>query len=336
MKIKNRVVSNLQIKNIIMQKEGKIENMESKRLNQIDEQLLGEVSNLENITKGAYNIRKNGKGVERQVTENVNIVTKKDVSGIDIYVKENTKFEFIHIPVIITESGLKDLVYNDFHIGKNANVIIVAGCGIHNDHHKDSEHDGIHRFYLEEGAKVRYIEKHYGEGNGEGKRILNPVTEVYLKAGSSLEMESVQIKGVTSTIRETKGVLEKDTNFVVTEKIMTDGKQYAKAIFDVQLNGENSSTHVTSRSVATENSKQEFVSKIYGNEKCFAHSECDAIIKDNAIVTATPEITANNVEANLIHEAAIGKIAGEQLTKLMTLGLSEKEAEEEIINGFLR
>ena len=336
MKIKNRVVSNLQIKNIIMQKEGKIENMESKRLNQIDEQLLGEVSNLENITKGAYNIRKNGKGVERQVTENVNIVTKKDVSGIDIYVKENTKFEFIHIPVIITESGLKDLVYNDFHIGKNANVIIVAGCGIHNDHHKDSEHDGIHRFYLEEGAKVRYIEKHYGEGNGEGKRILNPVTEVYLKAGSSLEMESVQIKGVTSTIRETKGVLEKDTNFVVTEKIMTDGKQYAKTIFDVQLNGENSSTHVTSRSVATENSKQEFVSKIYGNEKCFAHSECDAIIKDNAIVTATPEITANNVEANLIHEAAIGKIAGEQLTKLMTLGLSEKEAEEEIINGFLR
>ena len=310
--------------------------MDLKKLNEIDEQLLGEISNLENITKGAYNIRKNGKGVERQVTENVNIVTKKDVSGIDIYVKENTKFEFIHIPVIITESGLKDLVYNDFHIGKNANVIIVAGCGIHNDHHKDSEHDGIHRFYLEEGAKVRYIEKHYGEGNGDGKRILNPVTEVYLKAGSSLEMESVQIKGVSSTIRETKGILEKDTNFVVTEKIMTDGNQYAKTIFDVQLNGENASTHVTSRSVATENSKQKFVSKIYGNEKCFAHSECDAIIKDNAIVTATPEITANNVEANLIHEAAIGKIAGEQLTKLMTLGLSEKEAEEEIINGFLR
>ena len=310
--------------------------MESKNLNEIDEQLLSEVSNLENITKGAYNIRKNGKGVERQVTENVNIVTKKDVSGIDIYVKENTKFEFIHIPVIITESGLKDLVYNDFHIGKNANVIIIAGCGIHNDHHKDSKHDGIHRFYLEEGAKVRYIEKHYGEGNGDGKRILNPVTEVYLKAGSSLEMESTQIKGVSSTIRETKGVLENDTNFVVTEKIMTDGKQYAKTIFDVQLNGENSSTHVTSRSVATGDSKQEFISKIYGNEKCFAHSECDAIIKDNAIVTAVPEITANNVEANLIHEAAIGKIAGEQLIKLMTLGLSEKQAEEEIINGFLR
>ena len=305
-------------------------------INKIDKELLGEISNLENIPKGAYNIRKNGKGIERKITENINIITKTDKSGIDIYVKENTKFEFIHIPVIITESGLKDVVYNDFYIGKNANVIIVAGCGIHNDHHKDSQHDGIHRFYLEEGAKVKYIEKHYGEGDGQGKRILNPITEVYLKNGSSLEMQSSQIKGVDSTIRETRGELQANTNFVVSEKIMTHGKQFAKTIFDVQLNGENASTHVTSRSVATDNSEQLFVSKIYGNEKCFAHSECDAIIKDNAKVTATPEITANNVEANLIHEAAIGKIAGEQLTKLMTLGLSEKEAEEEIIKGFLR
>lgn len=305
-------------------------------LNQVDEGLLGEISNLEQIKKGAFNIRKNGQGIERKVTENINIITKKDKPGIDIYVKENTKFEFVHIPVIITESGLNDLVYNDFYIGKNANVIIVAGCGIHNDHHKDSRHDGIHRFFLEEGAKVKYIEKHYGEGNGEGKRILNPVTEVYLKNGSSMEMESSQIKGVDSTIRETKGKLEDDTNFVVSEKIMTHGSQFAKTIFDVELNGKNSSTHVTSRSVATEKSTQHFVSKIYGNTECFAHSECDAIIKDNAKVTATPEITANNVEANLIHEAAIGKIAGEQLTKLMTLGLSEKEAEEEIIKGFLR
>ena len=306
------------------------------KINSADKELLKEITGLETIPEGAYNIRKNGKGIERKVTENVNIVTKKDVSGIDIYVKENTKFEFIHIPVIITESGLKDVVYNDFYIGKNANVIIVAGCGIHNDHHKDSQHDGIHRFYLEEGARVRYIEKHYGEGNGDGKRILNPITEVFLKDGSSLEMESVQIKGVDSTIRETKGELGRNTNFVVTEKIMTHGNQYAKTIFDVQLNGENSSTHVTSRSVATDNSVQEFVSKIYGNEKCFSHSECDAIIKDNAKVTAIPEVTANNVEANLIHEAAIGKIAGEQIIKLMTLGLTEEEAEQEIINGFLR
>ncbi len=305
-------------------------------LEQDDKKLLQEVSNLENMQKGAYNIRKNGQGIERKTTENVNIITKKDKPGINIYVKDNTKFEYIHIPVILTQSGLTDLVYNDFYIGKNANVIIVAGCGIHNNHHKDSRHDGIHRFFLEEGAKVKYIEKHYGEGIGDGKRILNPVTEVYLKQGSSMEMQSTQIKGVDSSIRETIGKLDANTNFVVTEKIMTNGIQLAKTSFDVELNGENSSTHVTSRSVATDSSTQYFISKIYGNNKCFAHSECDAIIKDNAKVTATPEITANNVEANLIHEAAIGKIAGEQLIKLMTLGLSEKEAEEEIIKGFLR
>jgi Fe-S cluster assembly scaffold protein SufB len=310
--------------------------MEDNRLETVDEELLNEISDYNGEFKGAYNIRKNGKGIQRKVTENINIVTKTDKPGIDIIVKPNTKFEFVHIPVILTESGLKDVVYNDFFIGKDANVIIIAGCGIHNDHHKNSQHDGIHRFFLEEGAKVKYIEKHYGEGSGDGKRILNPVTEVYLKSGSSMEMESVQIKGVDSAIRETKGVLEDNTNFVVTEKIMTHGKQSAQTCFDVQLNGENASTHVTSRSVATEDSYQHFTSKIYGNSKCFAHSECDAIIKDNAKVKATPEITANNVEANLIHEAAIGKIAGEQLIKLMTLGLSEKEAEEQIINGFLR
>lgn len=305
-------------------------------MDEIDKKLLKEISDTEGEYTGAYNIRKNGKGIERKITENINIITKKDVSGIDIYVKENTKFEFVHIPVIITESGLTDVVYNDFYIGKNANVVIIAGCGIHNDQHKDARHDGVHRFFLEEGAKVRYIETHYGEGEGMGKRILNPVTEVTLKKGSSLEMESTQIKGVDSTIRTTKGTLEEDTNFVVTEKIMTHGNQLAKTIFEVNLNGKGSSTQVTSRSVAVENSTQEFVSKIYGNEACFGHVECDAIIKDHAKVTSIPEITANYVEANLIHEAAIGKIAGEQIIKLMTLGLNEEEAEKEIIKGFLK
>ena len=305
-------------------------------MDNVDKSLLKEISGMVGTPKGAYNIRKNGKGIERQVTENVNIVTKTDKSGIDIYVKENTKFEFIHIPVIITESGLNDIVYNDFYIGKKADVVIIAGCGIHNDHHKDSQHDGIHRFFLEEGARVKYIEKHYGEGNGTGKRILNPVTEVTLKEGSYLEMETVQLKGVDSTIRTTKGILGKDTNLTVSEKIMTHGTQIAKTMFNVELNGENASTHVTSRSVATENSVQEFGSNVVGNTKCFGHVECDAIIKDNAKVIAIPKIIANNVEANLIHEAAIGKIAGEQLTKLMTLGLNEKQAEEQIIKGFLR
>ncbi|MBO5179457.1 MAG: SufD family Fe-S cluster assembly protein [Clostridia bacterium] len=306
-------------------------------MDSLDTNLLKEIADMNSAEiEGAYNIRKNGKGIERKITENINIVNKEDKDGIDIFVKENTKFDVVHIPVIITESGLSDVVYNDFYIGKNAEVVIIAGCGIHNDHHEDSQHNGIHRFFLEEGAKVKYIEKHYGEGDGNGKRILNPVTEVYLKDGSTLEMESIQIKGVDSTDRLTKGTLESNTNFVVSEKIMTHGSQYAKTSFEVELNGENASTHVTSRSVATENSIQEFISKVSGNNKCFGHVECDAIVKDNAKVIAIPEIIANHVEANLIHEAAIGKIAGEQLIKLMTLGLSAKEAEDEIINGFLK
>ena len=306
-------------------------------MNNVEIELLKEITGVENGEfKGAYNIRKDGQGIERKITENIDIVTKRDVSGIDIYVKENTKFEIIHIPVIITQSGLKDVVYNDFHIGENAKVTIIAGCGIHNNHHKDSQHDGIHRFFLERGAKVKYIEKHYGQGEGTGQKVLNPVTEVYLKENANLEMESVQIKGVDSTERITKGVIENNANFVVTEKIMTHGSQFAKTVFEVELNGENASTKVTSRSVATDDSKQEFYSKVIGNEKCFGHVECDAIIKDTAKVVAVPEIVANNVDANLIHEAAIGKIAGEQLTKLMTLGLTESEAEEAIINGFLK
>ena len=306
-------------------------------MNNVEIDLLKEITGIENgEIKGAYNIRKNGEGIERQITENVNIIAKNDVSGIDIYVKKNTKFELIHIPVIITESGITDVVYNDFYIGENAKVTIIAGCGIHNDHHKDSRHDGIHRFFLEKGAKVKYIEKHYGEGDGTGKRVLNPVTEVHLKEDAIMEMDSVQIKGVDSTIRETKGIIEENASFIVTEKIMTHGSQYAKTVFEVELNGENASTKVTSRSVATEESKQEFCSKVTGNGKCFGHVECDAIIKDTAKVIAIPEIVANNVDANLIHEAAIGKIAGEQLIKLMTLGLTESEAEEAIINGFLK
>ena len=306
-------------------------------MDSLDTNLLKEIADMNPAEiEGAYNIRKNGKGIERKITENINIVNKEDKDGIDIFVKENTKFDIVHIPVIITESGLNDVVYNDFYIGKNAEVVIIAGCGIHNDHHEDSQHNGIHRFFLEEGSKVKYIEKHYGEGDGNGKRILNPVTEVYLKDGSTLEMESIQIKGVDSTDRLTKGTLESNTNFVVSEKIMTHGSQYAKTSFEVELNGENASTHVTSRSVATENSIQEFISKVSGNNKCFGHVECDAIVKENAKVIAIPEIIANHVEANLIHEAAIGKIAGEQLIKLMTLGLSAKEAEDEIINGFLK
>ena len=306
------------------------------KFNKVEKFILKKISDMDSIPHGAFNIRENGKGIMRNVTENINIISKVDKPGIDIYVKANSKDETVHIPVIITESGVKDLVYNDFHIGENAEVLIVAGCGIHNTGCETSEHNGIHSFYLEKGAKVRYVERHYGEGEGIGERILNPETIVYLKEGASLEMETVQIEGVDSTVRKTIGTLEKDSNLIVSEKIMTHGKQFARTEFEVNLNGENASTKVTSRSVAKEKSKQEFISKVVGNTKCFGHVECDAIIMDNANVSAIPEILANDIDARLIHEAAIGKIAGEQVTKLMTFGLTEKEAEKEIINGFLK
>lgn len=305
-------------------------------MNKEDKILLEEIVG-EDLTKAdSYNIRKNGKGVERKVNPYIDIIPKENNSGIDVYVKDDTLFGTINIPVIITESGLEDIVYNDFHIGKNANVIIIAGCGIHNDGHKDARHDGIHRFYLEEGSKVKYVERHCGEGVGDGKKILNPITEIHMKQGSYMVMDTTQIKGVDDTIRITKAILEKDTTLVITEKILTSQNQKAITKFEVELSGENSSTHVTSRSVATNESYQEFISNITGNTKCYAHVECDAIIKENGKVKAVPEIYAKNIDANLIHEAAIGKIAGEQLIKLMSLGLTEKEAEDIIIKGFLK
>lgn len=305
-------------------------------MDQIEKNLLKQIADIEEVPAGAYNLRVNGKKVERKTTANIDIVTKEDQDGIDIFIKENTKNESVHIPVIVSENGLVDVVYNDFYVGMNADVVIVAGCGIHNSSCENEEHNGIHRFFLEEGAKVKYIEKHYGEGEGTGKRILNPRTEVYLEENAVLEMETVQIKGVDSTVRETIGNLQEGSSFIVKEKIMTHGEQFAKTIFEVELNGKGASTHVISRAVAKEDSEQEFISRIYGNEECFGHVECDAIIMDNAVVKSTPEIVAANINASLTHEAAIGKIAGEQLTKLMTLGLTEKEAEEEIISGFLK
>lgn len=305
-------------------------------MNPEDKELLTEVVGENPTNADSYNIRKNGQKLDRKVNPNINIVSKEDNSGIDIYVKENTLFGTVNIPVIITESGLKDVVYNDFHIGKNANIIIVAGCGITNNGHWDAQHDGIHRFYLEEGARVKYIERHCGLGVGDGKKVLNPVTEIHMAKDSYMVMDTTQIKGVDDTIRTTKAELDSNATLVITEKILTSADQQAKTEFVVNLKGENSSTHVTSRSVATDHSYQEFISNITGNTKCYAHVECDAIIKGEGQVKAVPEIFAKNVDANLIHEAAIGKIAGEQLMKLMTLGLSEKEAEEVIVNGFLK
>lgn len=301
-----------------------------------EKNLLKEVADIHEVPEGAYNIRANGKSAGRNVTANIDIVTKEDKPGIDIIIKPGTKHESVHIPVIISESGLKDMVYNDFYIGEDADVTIVAGCGIHNCGDQDSSHDGIHSFHLEKNAKVKYIEKHVGTGDGKGTKVMNPKTVVELKEGAYLEMETSQIKGIDSTVRVTEGYLDKNATFIVKEKIMTHGTQFAKTDFKVELNGEGSSANVVSRSVAKEESRQEFISEILGNNACSGHSECDAIIMDKAVVTAEPRLTAANIEASLIHEAAIGKIAGEQLIKLMTLGLTESEAEEQIINGFLK
>ncbi len=302
----------------------------------IQKELLAQVAGLHEVPQGAYNLRVNGEGAGRKTTEHIDIVTKTDKPGIDIIIKPGTKNESVHIPVVLSQSGLNEMVYNDFYIGEDSDVTIVAGCGIHNCGDQKSEHDGIHSFFVGKNAKVKYIEKHYGSGDGSGERILNPQTIVSMEEGSYMEMDTVQIKGVDSTIRTTKATLGDKATLVIKEKIMTHGKQFAKTDFEVNLDGEGCGANVISRSVAKNESHQIFLSKINGNNKCYGHTECDAILMDQGSVSAIPEITANHIEASLIHEAAIGKIAGEQIIKLMTLGLTESEAEAQIVNGFLK
>ena len=306
------------------------------KIDAVQMRLLREIADLHNVPEGAYNLRANGKSVGRNTTASIDIQTKTDVSGIDIRIKDGTKNESVHIPVVLSESGLKETVYNDFYIGDDCDVLIVAGCGIDNCGSQDSEHDGIHRFFVGKNSKVRYVEKHYGSGDGNGKRILNPVTEAYIEEGSTMEMEMVQIKGVDSTKRTTIAQVGRDSKLVVRERLMTHGVQLAESIYKVTLDGENSGADVVSRSVARDSSYQKLDLCVIGNAACTGHTECDSIIMDNGRILAVPSLEANSIDAQLVHEAAIGKIAGEQLTKLMTLGLTEQEAEEQIINGFLK
>ncbi len=305
-------------------------------MDKIQQTLLEQVAGIHEVPAGAYSLRINGQLHGKNSSEHIEIVKKEDKPGIDIYIKPGTKNESVHIPVLLSQSGLKELVYNDFHIGEDCDVTIVAGCGIHNGGSADSEHSGIHSFFVSKNAKLKYIEKHYGQGDGNGKNIMNPLTYVELAENAHMEMETAQIKGVDSTDRVTRAKLSKNATLTVHEKIMTHGEQYARTEFEVELNGDGSGAHVVSRSVAADRSSQEFISRVKGEAACSGHTECDAIIMDEATVKAIPEILANHPDASLIHEAAIGKIAGEQLIKLMTLGLTEKEAEEEIVNGFLR
>ncbi len=305
-------------------------------MEKIDRELLKAVADLHDVPAGAYNIRKNSGSAGRKSTENIQITTKEDKPGIDIRIAPGTKNESVHIPVIITETGINELVYNDFYIGEGADVLIVAGCGIHNAGDEKSEHSGIHRFFIGKNAKLRYVEKHYGEGDGAGERVMNPTTEIDMEEGSVCEMETVQIKGVDSTVRVSNARLGKDAKLIMTERLMTHGKQLAKSDMVVELNGEGSSAQIVSRSVGKDDSEQIFNPIAIGNNACAAHMQCDSIIMDNAKIRSIPEIAANHPDAQIVHEAAIGRINGDQLLKLCTLGLTEEEAEKEIIDGFLK
>ena len=306
------------------------------KMDEIQKRILMEVADLHNVPEGAYNIRANGKSLGRESTENIEIIPRETGDGLTIKIKPGTKRESVHIPVVLSESGLKETVYNDFYIGEDSDVVIVAGCGIDNCGVQDSQHDGIHRFFVGKGARIKYVEKHYGSGDGRGKRILNPVTELYMEEGSSAELEMVQIKGVDDTNRVTRAELASGASLVIRERLMTHDDQKALSSYVVDLNGEGSNADVVSRSVARGTSYQKFDAVINGNAPCSGHTECDAIIMDSGRILAVPGLEANDVDAALVHEAAIGKIAGDQIIKLMTLGLTEEEAEEQIINGFLK
>lgn len=304
-------------------------------LSAVDKKILAEVAGLHEIPHGAYNIRRNGQGAARNTTANIDIVTKHDKPGIDIIVKPGTKGESVHIPVIVSE-GIEDLVYNTFEIGAGSDVVIVAGCGIHNSGSQKAQHDGIHEFFVRKGARIKYVEKHYGEGDGSGERVLNPKTIIEIEEGGVAELEMVQIKGVDHTVRDTEVVLHKNARLIVSERLLTNLDQSAESNITVELKGEDSTAQILSRSVAQDNSKQVFHLNMRGYTNCRGHIQCDSIIMDNAHVSSIPEITAFHSDAQLIHEAAIGKIASEQLTKLMTLGLTEQEAEDTILQGFLK
>ena len=304
-------------------------------MEELDKELLLKVADLHEIPQGAYNIRKNGKLLGRNCVRGINITSKEDKPGIDIRVDENIVNQSVHIPVIVTEQDINDLVYNDFYIGKNSQILIVAGCGLHNPGSINNSHNGIHEFFIEEGAIVRYVEKHYAQGNKNVKKVLNPTTIIHLAPNSKFVMETIQIGGVSSSLRETFATLEDNACLEIKESILTEDDETATTKFTVDLNGKNSKVNLISRSIAKGNSSQQFISNINGNNDVKGHVECDAIVVDNGHVTSTPSLKNTNALAELSHEAYIGKIAGEQLIKLQTLGLTKKEAEDAILNAFL-
>ena len=305
-------------------------------MDDLEKRILKEVAELDSLPVGAFNIRNNGASEARNSTANIDIESREDGQGINIYIKDGTKNESCHIPVIISKSGHKETVFNEFFIGEDCDVTIVAGCGISNCGGHDSQHDGVHSFHVGKNSRVKYIEKHYGEGTGTGKRFMNPTTEVELMEGSTMDMDTSQIAGINDTHRVTKATVGPGATLLLHDKILTNLDQTASAEMIISLDGEDSKCDIVSRGVAKDESKQDVVIDISGNNKCSGHAECDSIIMDHGVIVATPKLKATNVDASLIHEAAIGKIAGEQIIKLMTLGLNEQQAEQKIIEGFLR
>ena len=303
-------------------------------MNKVTEALLKKVSDWKGDFKGAYNIRENGQCAGRRSSENIRIENKTDGPGLVIHISSAAQGETVYIPACVTRGNVSDLVYNDFYVGEGADVTIVAGCGVHTDNEGEAEHDGIHRFFLEKGAHVLYREKHVGTGSGTGLKKINPVTDMELKENAVMEMDTIQLGGVDDTKRVTKAVLGEGARLVIHERILTDGEERANTDFEVSMDGKDSAVDLISRSVAKDNSYQEYHSRIKGNCRCTGHSECDAI--GNGKVNAAPELFAGDLDASLIHEAAIGKIAGEQIIKLRTLGLTEQEAEQKIVEGFLK
>ena len=307
----------------------------SNSMNRITQKLLEIVSDYKNGFKGAYNIREDGKCVGRECSENILIETKADKPGINVTIRPGTKGETVYIPSCVTQGGVDDLVYNDFFVGEDADIKIVAGCGVHTDDDHTARHNGIHHFHLAKNARVLYEEKHVGTGKGGGTHSINPVTSAELEEGSYLEINATQISGIDQASRQTRATVAADAKLVVRERLFTEGVQKTTTVFKVELNGDGSSADLVSRSVARDQSYQTMDSCIIGNAACTGHSECDSIIDGDAVVDASPRLFARNPDASLIHEAAIGKIAGEQILKLRTLGLTEEQAEQEIIEGFL-
>ena len=266
----------------------------------IDAKLLEKIADLTGKPVGAFNIRKDSGCEARQSTEHIEITPKTDgKQGIDIRVKDGTKGEQCHIPVIISKTGLSEMVYNDFYIGDDCDVEIVAGCGIHNSGCNESRHDGVHTFYIGRNSRVHYAEKHYGEDapGQTGRNVMNPQTIVHLGENSTMQMDTVQIRGIDSTKRDTKFYCAAGSEVVVTERLLTHGEQVAESDMLIELNGADARGRVISRSVAQDDSRQIFHPVMVGNSQCFGHVQCDSIIMGSAHIESIPAITANCPDA---------------------------------------